>query len=45
MGNIFAEQYLLVGSRSGISHEAVDMRKQAIHWYCKEIFFCLMSIS
>jgi hypothetical protein len=34
-----AQQYLLVGSRSGISRGVDEMRKQFFYWYCKEVFF------
>jgi hypothetical protein len=45
MVGFLAEQYLLVGSRSGISHEVYEMRKQVFHWYCKGIFLCRVYIS
>jgi hypothetical protein len=32
------EQYLLVGSRSGISHEVDGMRKSDFRLYCKHFF-------
>jgi hypothetical protein len=40
-----AQQNLLVGSRSGISHGVDEMRKQVFHCYCKDIFFCRVYIS
>jgi hypothetical protein len=35
---IFAQQYLLVGSRSGISHGVDGMRKSDFRLYCKHFF-------
>jgi hypothetical protein len=40
-----AQQFLFVGSRSGISHGVDEMRKQIFHLYCKGIFLCRVYIS